>query len=121
MGGYQEGLAMRWEYDCDFEHFWRQSWFFFKPFHLAKDMKTKWEVKPVETPAAPAKIQEVKDKTSEGTTTEKNEENIVNNRKRTSFKTTEKMSTFLVAWVIVPSDYGYIEGETNNGVPVINF
>lgn len=48
------------------------------------------------------------------------ESNIGNNRKRTSFETTYKMSTYLVAFVIAPDDFGYVEQKTLSGIPVNN-
>ncbi len=50
----------------------------------------------------------------------KDESNIGNNRKRTSFETTYKMSTYLVAFVIAPDDFGYVEQKTLSGIPVNN-
>lgn len=49
----------------------------------------------------------------------KKQSNIGSNRKSTSFKTTERMSTYLVGWVIVPDDFGYVEYKSSNGIPVI--
>lgn len=46
------------------------------------------------------------------------ENSIGNGRKKTSFKTTEKMSTYLAAWVVAPDDYSFVEGKTKNGTPV---
>ena len=50
----------------------------------------------------------------------KDESSIGNNRKRTSFQPTNKMSTYLVAFVVVPDDFGYVEQKTSSGIPVNN-